>query len=55
MKKDSIAVTIEGFLENLHDNQVLINGFSCLLVDAAELELVIGHFVVLGLEGNANL
>jgi len=55
MKEDSVAVSIEGLFEDLHGDQILEDGLAGLLINGTKLKLVVGHFVVLGLEGDSDL
>jgi hypothetical protein len=48
-------VSIECFLEDLHNDQVLVDRLTSLVIDCTKLELIVCHFVVLSLEWNTNL
>lgn len=54
MQEHCVTMSIEGLLEDLHSHQVVENWFTGLLVNSTELELVVGHFIVLGFEGDAD-
>lgn len=54
VQKHSVTVAIEDFLQDLHSNQVVKNGFSRLLVNGTELKLIVSHFIVLSLERNSD-
>ena len=54
VQKHSVTVAIEDFLQNLHSNQVVEDGFSRLLVNGTELKLIVSHFIVLSLERNSD-
>jgi len=55
VKQYSVSMFVENFLEDLHGDQVVIDGFACLFVDGSEFELIDGNFVVLCFEGNTDL
>lgn len=55
MKQDSKAMSIECLLQDLHGDKIMKDGLPCFFINGTELKLIIGHFVVLDLEGNADL
>lgn len=54
VKKNSVAMAIKDFLKDFHSNQIMEDCFSCLLVNCAELKLIVANLIVLGFEGNAD-
>jgi hypothetical protein len=47
-------VSIECFLEDLHNDQVLVDRLTSLFIDCTKLKLIVCHLVVFGLERNAD-
>lgn len=55
VEKNLISTFTEGFLEDLHGDQVLINSFTSVAEDWSKLVLVESDLTMLGLESNTNL
>jgi hypothetical protein len=55
MEQYCVSMLVEYFFENLHGNQVMIDGFTSLFVNGCEFKLIISNLVVFCLEGNTHL
>jgi hypothetical protein len=54
MEQYCVSMLVEYFFENLHGNQVMIDGFTSLFVNGCEFKLIISNLVVFCLEGNTD-